>query len=140
MAVLPAVDYISDNVRTQGEVKTALEDMRDKTDQAFGEEPLEISGGVVTPLGRSRYLAITTEASASADQLDRIVPTNFEVGDLISCFQPSAALDVTYAHDAGTGDGKLILGAQIDYTPGNELLVLTLQLQSNLTWLERRFR
>jgi len=138
MAVLPAVDYISDNVRTQGEVKTALEDMRDKIGQATLQEDLQISTGTVTPTGRARILRIESE-TAAIDDLDNIDPgvATFEIGDIIYVIRLNiVGFNITLRHNQA-GNGAIIAAAAANIVLTTDFQRVMLQLQSDDNWYER---
>lgn len=136
MAVLPAASYVSDAARTQGEVKTALEDIRDKVAGIPGgavQESLTISSGAITP-GLSGAIVVDTQSAASTDDLDNIVLTNYAAGAQLRVRAADAAHTVVLKHESG-GSGQLSLadGADLslDDTKKSVLFLLV-----GTTWIE----
>lgn len=120
MSTLPALNYLSDAARTQGEEKTAFEDLLAGLKQVPGagvaEATLTISGGAVTPAGGSGGIfSIDTEAAAATDDLANIIQTNIPDGSLIMIRCANAARNVVVKHNAG-GAGLLSLANSVDYT------------------------
>ncbi len=113
---LPTSGYISDNARTEGEVKTALEDQRDFIEALLGgkaEGAYVISSGVITP-DQTAVFSVDTQGGAGSDDLDRIATTNFSAGALIVLHQLAGSKDVTMRHMQG-GDGQLELIGAANY-------------------------
>ncbi len=114
MATLPAATYISDDARTQGEVKVALEDMRSVIEQNPGgraESELTIASGSVTATRAAH--TIDTEADATSDDLANILQTNLPEGSAIFIRASEATRVVTLKHAAG-GAGQLNLLGSVD--------------------------
>ena len=104
---LPAAGYLEDGVRTQGEMKQALEDMRDFiAGQAGGaaEGAHTIASGAITPT--TGLFSADTEAAAAADNLDNIVTTNLPDGFVILLRGAAAVRVVTVRHNQG-GAGQI---------------------------------
>lgn len=110
---LPALNYLSNAARTEGEQKVALEDQLKGIKQIPGagvaDQALIISAGSVTPaLGTSAILVIDTEASAASDDLTNIVLTNVDDGAMVWVRNANAARTVVVKHSAG-GSGQISL-------------------------------
>lgn len=115
----PAVNYISNAARTEGENKTAFEDQLKGVKQIPGagiaDQALTIATGSVTPaLGSSNILVIDTEASAATDDLTNIVLTNIDDGAMVFVRNANAARVVVAKHSAG-GSGQLSLSTGGDF-------------------------
>lgn len=121
MATLPSSGYLSDNVRTEGEMKGAFEDLRDFVEQLIGgngEGGFDINAsGLVSPAQGVAQFTVDTNADASADDLDNIATANFEDGNWILVRQEVASRDVTMRHNQG-GDGQLDLLGGSNFTFG----------------------
>lgn len=113
----PATDFLTDNARTQGEVKSSLEDWLAATKLALGAdggawETLSIAAGAATPSGV--LVAVDTEGALGADNLDALTPTNLNPGAVVILRAVSAARVVTVRHaQGGTGAIHLQAGANI---------------------------
>jgi hypothetical protein len=110
---LPALNYLSNAARTEGEQKVAIEDQLKGIKQIPGagiaDQALTISAGSVTPaLGTSAILVIDTEASAATDDLTNIVLTNIDDGAMVWVRNANAARTVIVKHSAG-GSGQISL-------------------------------
>ena len=109
MVAFPAVGYITDNARTEAEVKDAFEDWLAATKQMQGGEAIStlvIATGAVTATGGIHL--IDTEAAAAADDLDTVTQTNLPDGSLLVLSCASASRAVTLKHNTG-GLGKLVM-------------------------------
>lgn len=120
MAPLPASGYLSNSIRNEGEMKTALEDllagMKQIPGSGVAETTLTISSGSITPpSGGPGVFMIDTEAAAATDDLTNIVQTNIPDGSLLLIRQANSARDVTVKHSAG-GAGQIVLRSGADYT------------------------
>jgi len=116
MSVLPVTGYLSNAARTEGEMKTALEDVRDVVAELLGgsiETELTIATGSVTPTGAVH--SIDTESDAASDDLANIVQTNQPDGRLLLIHANDGARDVVLKHSAG-GAGQMILQGAADFT------------------------
>ena len=135
MSTLPASGYLSNSARTAGEMKAALDDLRDVVAQLPGgttDTELTIASGSVTPtLGHHR---IDTEADAATDDLSNIVQTNFPDGSMILIRAENTARDVVVKHNAG-GAGEILLRGGIDFTM-DELNYLLILIRRGTTWVE----
>ena len=115
---LPAVDYLNQNTRTEGEMKLALEDLLKGLKQVPGvgvaEQALTLATDVITPaVGASGIISIDTEAAAAADNLANIVLTNVPDGSCLLLRIANNARVVTVKHLAG-GSGQLSLRSAAD--------------------------
>jgi hypothetical protein len=117
MTEKPAAGYISNNVRTEGEVKQALEDII----AFFGQL---IGGGVITTIPLTAGSATPTQGIHALDtgggaaNLDNIVTDNLPVSSLLMLTTSDGAQPVTVRHQqGGAGDittrdgGSIILDA-----------------------------
>lgn len=135
MPTLPASAYLSNNARTEGEMKTALEDQRSVIEQNPGgaaQTTLTIAGGVVTPTRASH--AIDTEGAAATDDLTTIAQTDLPDGSIIIIQNASAGRVVVCKHAAG-GTGQLDLRDAADLTLTDPDDTLTLRRKGTL-WEE----
>lgn len=115
---LPAVDYLNQNTRTEGEMKLALEDFLKGLKQVPGvgvtEQALTLATDAITPaVGASGIISIDTEAAAAADNLANIVLTNVPDGSCLLLRIANNARVVTVKHLAG-GSGQLSLRSAAD--------------------------
>ena len=115
----PAIGYLNNAARTEGEMKTAFEDLNKAARQIPGagvaDQALTIASGSVTPaLGSSNILVVDTEASAAIDDLTNIVLTNIDDGALVYVRNANAARVVVAKHSAG-GSGQLSLSTGGDF-------------------------
>lgn len=110
MTALPANGFFENNVRTEGEIKSWGDQIRDWLAQQPGgstEATKVIAAGAVTPdIG---IQAIDTEGAAASDDLDTIVTTNFPDGQAIMIRQAVAGRTIVVRHNQG-GAGKILLG------------------------------
>lgn len=107
---LPAANYMSNNSRTEGEMKVALEDQRDAIAATPGGAPsveLTIAAGIVTPTVTAGDFRIDTEADAAADDLTNIAQTNSWETRRIRLRCENAARVTTLKHGAG-GSGQIL--------------------------------
>jgi len=119
----PAASYLSDNLRTEGEMKTAFEDQLKANKQVPGagqaKQSLTIAAGSVTPaLGSAQVLELDTEGAAATDDLTNIVTTNLGVNSLVLVKIANAGRVVTLKHAAG-GTGQMSLKTGGDMTLGD---------------------
>lgn len=133
---LPAASYLSNAARTEGEMKTALEDQLKGIKQIPGagvtEQALTISGGSITPAsGASGILIVDTEAAAATDDLTNIVQTNIDDNSLLILRNANAARSVVVKHNAG-GTGQMSLAYGGDLTLSNTLQFLILKRSGTL--------
>lgn len=139
MSTLPALNYLSDVARTQGEEKTAFEDFLAGLKQVPGvgiaEATLILSGDAVTPTGGSGgIVSIDTEAAAATDNLANITQTNLPDGSLILVRCKNNARTVVVKHSAG-GAGQITLYNGVDYTLDDTKKWLLLK-RTGTTWEE----
>lgn len=118
MSNLPALNYISNSFRTEGEAKVAFEDQLASVKQIPGagvaETTLTIASGSITPpSGGPGIFKVETEASGATDDLTNIVQTNIPDGSLIWIRCANAARVVTVKSSAG-GAGQAVMQASID--------------------------
>ncbi len=116
MSVLPVSGFLSNPGRTEGEMKTALEDVRDVIAELLGgsiETELTIATGSVTPTGAVH--SIDTESDAASDDLANILQTNHPDGRLLLIHANDGARDVVVKDSAG-GAGQIILRGAADFT------------------------
>lgn len=116
---LPALNYLSNAARTEGEQKVAFEDLNKGIKQVPGagiaDQALTIASGTVTPAaGASAVLVIDTEASGATDDLTNIVLTNIDDGAMVWARNANAARVVVAKHSAG-GSGQLSLQSTGDF-------------------------
>lgn len=112
---LPAAGHITNDLRTEAEVKSDLDDLIEvvrRTPGASPPEDLTISAGVVTPTGAGSILIIETEGAVAADDLDTIAITNMVDGAEITIANTSGNT-VTVIHEAG-GSGEISLQGDVD--------------------------
>lgn len=135
MTAFPAANHISDNARTEGEVKSDLEDFLAATKQLPGAAAyaeLTISSGSVTPTGA--YHQIDTESDAASDDLTNIVQTNLPDGSILVITAENTSRVVTVKHAAG-GDGQIYLKDAADTDLDNDEKFLVL-IRNGSAWLE----
>jgi hypothetical protein len=92
----PASGHISDNARTQGEVKTDLEAIVSVIKELPGgnaEYPVTLSSDAFTPPADYGSCVITAE-SGTTDNLQSIAPTNVPNGRII-CIRPASGHTIT---------------------------------------------
>lgn len=114
---LPAQNYMSNNGRTEGEMKVALEDQRDAVAATPGGAPsveLTIAASVVTPTVTAGDFRIDTEADAAADDLTNILQTGSWETRRIRLRCENAARVVTLKHGAG-GGGQVLTVDSADF-------------------------
>ena len=120
MANLPVTGYIENASRTEGEMKTALEAVRDKISQQIGTDTpasVTISGGTITPATRDTggVFIVDTESAASTDDLNTITQTNVEDGTHIYLYPANASREVVIKDSVG-GSGQILTLDGNDYT------------------------
>ena len=136
----PALSYLSNAARTEGEMKTALEDQLKGIKQIPGagiaEQALTIATGSITPAsGASGILLIDTEAAAATDDLTNMSVTNFDDGSLILLHSASSARVIVVKNAAG-GSGQFTLKSSGDFTLGDTARHWLLVKRSGTTWAE----
>ena len=116
MTAFPAAAYMNNNARTEGEMKTALENFLAATKQlpgAAADSELTISSGAVTPTG-ARH-TVDTESDAATDTLSNVVTTNLPDGSLLRLSANNAGRTVVVEHQAG-GAGQISTRDGQDYS------------------------
>ena len=116
MTAFPASGYLSNAARTEGEMKTALEDFLAATKQLGGTQAistLTIVSGAITPT-RGVH-AVDTESAAATDDLDTINTTNLPDGNWLMLECADNARNVVVRHNQG-GAGKILLADAANYT------------------------
>lgn len=114
MTTPAAASYISDNARTEAEVKQWFEDILAITKELPGgiaESTLTLAAGVVTPTAAMHK--VDTEGAASADDLATLATTNHPEGRVILLRAVDAGRVVTVKHNAG-GAGQIALLSAAD--------------------------
>lgn len=138
MSTLPAVNYISDTLRTEGEMKAALEAWLSATKQIPGagqaELAVTISGGAITPAGGGGVVVVDTEAAAATDDLTNIIQTNYPDGSFLMVRNANSARTVVLKH-AATGAGQIFLSRSVDYALADTVTFLMLQRRGT-NWYE----
>lgn len=118
MATFPALNYLSNAARTEGEIKTALEDLLAAAKQipgaAIAETELTLSADAVTPPGGLGVHSIDTEADAASDDLKNIAQTNIPDGGFLFIHSNNSARKVVVKHAAG-GAGQILLKRGVDF-------------------------
>ena len=116
---LPATGYLENAARTEGEMKTALEDQLKGIKQIPGagvaDQALTLASDAITPaLGASGIITVDTEAAAATDNLGIITQTNVEDGALLLLRNANAARSVVAKHNVG-GTGQISLKSGGDF-------------------------
>lgn len=124
MSTLPASGYLSNASRTEAEMKTAFEDLRDVVAELPGgttNSALTISGGSITPTGGVHNVL---PESSTTDDLDAIDQTNTPDARLLYLRNITAGNTITLKH-ATTGAGHIRLRGAADFAMGvNEWVFL----------------
>lgn len=136
---LPAAGYISDAARTEGEQKTAFEDMRDAIAQAPGSgvaiQQLTISTGTITPaVGASQVIDVRGQGGAD-DQLDNIAVTNVAAGAFVYLFPGNPGTEDITVADAAGGSGQILLADSANFLMDQSEMTLVLRLLGT-DWIE----
>jgi len=138
MATLPAVNYLTDNARTEGEFKAGLEAMLAATKQIPGagaaDLAVTIAAGSITPAGSGGVLVVETESLAASDDLANIIQTNYPDGSLLLLRNNNAARFVVVKH-AATGSGQILLDRSADYVLDDTKKYLLIQRRGT-DWYE----
>lgn len=135
MTALPASGYISNALRTEGEIKQALEDLLECVREGPGgaaETELTISAGSVTPT--LAVHSIDTESDAATDDLANIDQTDHPDGRLLLIHAVDPARVVTVKHAAG-GAGQVLLHGAADFVLDSPKKWLLLK-RTGTTWEE----
>jgi hypothetical protein len=132
---LPAAGYLEDLARSEGEMATAFEDLRQviaETAGTIAETELTIATGVITPTGAVH--SVDTEADAATDVLDNILTTNMADGRLIILRSEDNARVTTITHQA-TGAGQVHAADSNDIVLDNTTQFVALQ-RRGADWYE----
>lgn len=116
---LPAAGYLENAARTEGEIKTALEDQLKGIKQIPGagvaEQALTIATGTITPAsGASGIIVVDTEGAAASDTLSNIAVTNVDDNSLVILRNANASRLVIVDNNAG-GSGQISLKSAGDF-------------------------
>lgn len=116
---LPAAGYLENAARTEGELKTALEDLLKAIKQIPGagvaEQALTIATGTITPAaGASGIIVVDTEGAAASDTLSNIAVTNVDDNSLVILRNANASRLVIVDNNAG-GSGQISLKSAGDF-------------------------
>lgn len=135
MADLPAPNYISDNTRDEGELKAALEALRDVVAQGPGQAAaatLTIASGAIDPV--SWIHPVDTQGAASSDNLDNITQADLPDGSLLFVFPADAARTVVVRHNQG-GVGEILTLDGLNFSMENLDRAMLLRRAGN-AWRE----
>lgn len=135
MATLPAASYLSNSSRTEGEMKTGLEDQLAGIKQLQGGSvisTLVLATDTATPTGGIHQ--VDTEGGAATDDLKNIAVTNIPDGRLLILSNVSASRTVRVWHSAG-GSGQILLNSGNHFQLGDPSHYLILQ-RRNTSWQE----
>ncbi len=127
MATFPAANYLTNSSRTEGEMKTGLEDFLAATKQLPGGSvvsTLVLATDQITPTGGVHQ--VDTEGSASSDDLKTIALTNIPDGRLLILSIVSASRTVRVWHSAG-GSGQILLNSGNHFQLGDPSHYILLQ-------------
>jgi hypothetical protein len=134
----PALNYLSNNARTEGEMKTAFEDFLKAVKQIPGagvaEQSVTLASDQMTPTAGFGAFTLDTEGAAPSDELRTIVQTNHDDGSHILVRIAASARIITVKHAAG-GTGEISLATGEDVTLGDTTHWLWLK-RSGLLWEE----
>jgi hypothetical protein len=134
----PALNYLSNNARTEGEMKTAFEDFLKAVKQIPGagvaEQSVTLASDQMTPTAGFGIFTVDTEGAAASDELRTIVQTNHDDGSMLLIRPASSARIITVKHAAG-GTGEISLATGGDFTLGDPSHWLWLK-RSGLLWEE----
>ncbi|MBX9877642.1 MAG: hypothetical protein K2Y22_04220 [Candidatus Obscuribacterales bacterium] len=137
-STLPADGYISNAARTVGEMKTALETVRDVIAELPGgaaAQSLTISSGSITPANEGgAVIVVDTEGAAASDDLTNIVQTNTPDGRILIVTSADDGRDPTIKNAAG-GAGQIFTGDGADVVLKTTKMYLVLR-RSGTGWNE----
>jgi hypothetical protein len=142
MAQLPAANYLSDSARTEAEMQTALESLRDVIAEIGATDPqtLTISSGAL-PAPTSGMVLARSEGHASGtdDVLNTITTTGIDQGRVIvlrnfdtTSTTTASTERITITH--GTGAGQIELSDSADFILSGERMIAV--IYSGTRWLE----
>ena len=135
MSTFPAASYLTNSSRTEGEVKTGLEDFLASTKQLLGGSvisTLVLATDTATPTGGIHQ--VDTEGGAATDDLKNIAVTNIPDGRLLILSNVSASRTVRVWHSAG-GSGQILLNSGNHFQLGDPSHYIILQ-RRNTSWQE----
>lgn len=135
MATFPAASYMTNSSRTEGEVKTALEDLLAGIKQLQGGSIIStvvIASDQIVPTGGIHQ--VDTEASASTDDLKNASVSNIPDGRLLILSSVSASRTVRVWHSAG-GSGQFLLNSGNHFQLGDPSHCIVFQ-RRNTSWQE----
>jgi hypothetical protein len=134
----PALNYLSNNARTEGEMKTVFEDFLKAVKQIPGagvaEQSVTLASDQMTPTAGFGVFTVDTEGAAASDELRTIVQTNHDDGAMILLRIAASARIITVKHAAG-GTGEISLATGDDFTLGDTDHWLWLK-RNGLLWEE----
>lgn len=136
MTAFPAAGHITNAARTEGEVKTDLDNWLAATKELPGGaagNSLTISSGSITPT--SAVMLVDTEGAASSDDLTNIAVTNMPDGRIISLKATASGRTVVVKHNAG-GSGQITLADGVDLSLVDPEIYLVLRNAGGTTWKE----
>ncbi len=139
MTVLPVTGYLSDNARTEGEQKTAFEDLRDVVAELPGgssEGDLTIATGVIIPTKEAHK--VDTQSGDATDDLDSITSTNTPSGRLLTLRAKDGTHTVVVKHNGAPGADDISLNDGADFSLDDLLKVIGLRF--NGTYWEEVWR
>jgi hypothetical protein len=116
MSTLPASGYLENDARTEGEMKQALEDIRDVIEELPGgeaESELTISSGSITPTDSIH--SVDTEGDAGSDYLDNILQTNTPDGRILFIHPEDDARTIVVRNAQG-GTGQILTADGLSVT------------------------
>jgi len=142
MAQLPAANYLSDSARTEAEMQTALESLRDVIAEIGATDPqtLTISSGALPAPTSGMVLARSEGHSTGTDDvLDTITTTGIDQGRVIVLrnFDTTSTTTanterITITH--GTGAGQVELSDSADFILSGERMIAV--IYSGTRWIE----
>ena len=142
MAQLPASSYLSNSARTEAEMQTALESLRDVIAEIGATDPqtLTISSGALPAPTSGMVLARSEGHSSGADDvLDTITTTGIDQGRVIvlrnfdtTSTTTASTERITITH--GTGAGAVELSDNADFILSGERMIAV--IYSGTRWIE----
>lgn len=135
MATFPAASYLTNSSRTEGEVKTGLEDLLAGIKQLQGGSIIStvvIASDQIVPTGGIHQ--VDTEAAASTDDLKNASVSNIPDGRLLILSSVSSSRTVRVWHSAG-GSGQFLLNSGNHFQLGDPSHMIVFQ-RRNTSWQE----
>lgn len=129
--------FDTDDGLTEGELRSALEQVRDAASELLGGQPpstLTIAAGAITP--DRAFHRIDTEGAAATDNLDTISQVNHPDGRILLLRLVDAARVVVVRHNQG-GTGEILLDSGLDLEL-NSLDQLLALYRDGAVWRELR--